>query len=61
MTKVFIMTCWDYLPLELRHLIFKFKTLNYFKQRIQLLSVLLQNQKANQYDGIVNMFINKST
>jgi len=54
------MTCWDNLPLELRHLIFKFKRLNYFKQRMQSLSVLLQYQKANQHDGIVNMFINKN-
>ena len=60
MTKVFIMTCWDNLPMELRHLIFKFKRLNHFKQCMQSLSVLLQNQKANQNDGIVNMFINKN-
>ena len=60
MTKVLIMTCWDNLPMELRHLIFKFKKLNHFKQRMQSLSVLLQNQKANQHDGVVNMFINKN-
>ena len=54
-----IMTCWDNLPMELRQMIFKFKRLNHFKQRIQSLSVLLQNQKAIQHDGIVNMFINK--
>jgi hypothetical protein len=47
----------DNLPKELRH---KFKRLNHFKQRVQTLSVLLENQKANQNDGIVNMFINKS-
>ena len=58
--KSIIMTCWDNLPMELRHLIFKFKRLNHFKQRMQSLSVLLQNQKANQHDGIVNMFINKN-
>ena len=58
MTKVLIMTCWDNLPMELRHLIFKFKRLNHLKQRMQSLSVLLQNQKANQHDGVVNMFIN---
>jgi len=57
MTKTLIMTCWDNLPMELRHLIFKFKRLNHFKQRMQSLSVLLQNQKAYQNDGIVNMFI----
>jgi hypothetical protein len=39
--------------------IFKFKRLNHFKQRMQSLSVLLQNQKANQND-IVNLFTNKS-
>ena len=60
MTKVFIMTCWDNLPMELRHLIFKFKRLNHFKQRMQSLSVSLENQKAIQHDGIVNMFINKN-
>ena len=60
MTKVLIMTCWDNLPMELRQLIFKFKRLNHFKQRMQILSVSLQNQKANQHDGIVNMFINKN-
>jgi hypothetical protein len=27
---------------------------------MQLLSVSLQNPKANQHDGIVNMFINKN-
>jgi hypothetical protein len=43
--------------MELRHLIFK--RLNHFKQRVQSLSVL-ENQKANQHDGLVNMFINKS-
>ena len=41
-------------------MIFKFKRLNHFKQRMQSLSVVLQNQKANQYDGVVNMFINKN-
>ena len=46
--------------MEIRHLIFKFKRLNHFKQRMQILSVSLQNQKANQHDGIVNMFINKN-
>ncbi len=56
MTKVLIMTCWDNLPMELRQMIFKF---NHFKQRVQSLSVLLQNQKANQND-IVNLFINKN-
>jgi hypothetical protein len=50
------MTCWDNLPMELRQMIFKF---NHFKQRVQSLSVLLQNQKANQND-IVNLFINKN-
>jgi hypothetical protein len=55
-TKVLIMTCWDNLPMELRQMIFKF---NHFKQRVQSLSVLLQNQKANQND-IVNLFINKN-
>ena len=55
-----IMTCWDNLPMELRHLIFKFKRLNHFKQRMQSLSVSLENQKAIQHDGIVNMFINKN-
>ena len=54
-----IMTCWDNLPMELRQMIFKFKRLNHFKQRMQSLSVLLQNQKANQND-IVNLFINKN-
>ena len=54
------MTCWDNLPMELRHLIFKFERLNHFKQRMQTLSILLQNQKANQHDGIVDFFINKS-
>ena len=44
--------------MELRHLIFKFKRLNHFKQRMQSLSVLLENQKAYQHDGINNMFIN---
>jgi hypothetical protein len=44
--------------MELRHLIFKFKRLNHFKQRMQSHSVLLQNQMANQNDGVVNMFIN---
>jgi len=61
MTKVFTMTCWDNLPMELRHLIFKFKRLNHFKQRMQILSVLLQNQKANQHDGLANVFINKNS
>ena len=60
MTKVFIMTCLDNLPMELRHLIFKFKRLNHFNQRMQILSVLLENQKANQHDGIVDLFINKT-
>ena len=46
--------------MELRHLIFKFKRLNHFKQRMQSLSVSLENQKAIQHDGIVNMFINKN-
>ena len=54
------MTCWHNLPMELRHLIFKFKRLNHFKQRVQSLSVLLENQKANQHDRIVSVFINKS-
>lgn len=54
-----IMTCWDNLPMELRQMIFKFKRLNHFKQCVQSLSVLLQNQKANQND-IVNLFINKN-
>ena len=54
------MTCWDNLPMELRHLIFKFKRLNHFKQSMQTLSVTLHSQKANQHDGIVNMFINKN-
>jgi hypothetical protein len=53
------MTCWDNLPMELRQMIFKFKRLNHFKQCAQSLSVLLQNQKANQND-IVNLFINKN-
>ena len=56
MTKVLIMTYWDK---ELRQMIFKFKRLNHFKQRVQSLSVLLQNQKANQND-IVNLIINKN-
>jgi hypothetical protein len=60
MTKVFIMTCWDNLPMELRHLIFKFKRLNHFKQRVQSLSVLLENRKANQHDGKVYLSINKT-
>jgi hypothetical protein len=60
MTKVFIMTCWDNLPMKLRHLIFKFKRLNHFNQCMQSLSVLLQNQKAIRHDGKVNMFINKN-
>ena len=60
MTKVLIMTCWDNLPVELRHLIFKFKRLTHFKQRMQILSVSLHSQKANQHDGIVNMLINKN-
>jgi spore maturation protein CgeB len=59
-TEVFIMTCCDNLPIELKQMIFKFKRLNHFKQRVQSLSVLLQNQKANQHDDIVNLFINKS-
>jgi hypothetical protein len=59
-TKVLIMTCWDNLPMELRHLIFKFKRLNHFKQRMQSLSVSLHSQKANQNDGIVDLFINKT-
>jgi hypothetical protein len=54
------MTCWDNLPMELRQLIFKFKRLNHFKQRMQSLSVSLHCQKANQHDDIVNMFINKN-
>jgi hypothetical protein len=29
-----IMTCWDNLPMELRQMIFKFKRLNHFKQRV---------------------------
>ena len=58
--KVFIMTCWDNLPMELRHLIFKFKRLNHFKQRVQSLSVLLENRKANQHDGKVDLSINKT-
>ena len=53
------LTCWDNLPMELRHLIFKFKRLNHFKQRMQSLSVSLENQKAIQHDAIVNMFINQ--
>ena len=60
MTKVFIMTCWVNLPMELRQMIFKFKRLNHFKQRVQSLSVLLENRKANQHDGIVDLFINKT-
>lgn len=60
MIEVLIMTCWDNLPMELRQLIFKFKRLSHFKQRMQTLSVLLQNQKANQHGGIVNLFINKN-
>ncbi len=60
MTKVLIMTCWDNLPIELRHLSFKFKRLNYIKQRMQSLSVLLENQKANQHDGKVDLSINKT-
>ena len=59
MTKVLIMTFCDNLPMELRQMILKFKRLNHFKQRVQSLSVLLQNQKANQND-ILNLFINKN-
>lgn len=46
--------------MELRHLIFKFKRLNHFKQRVQSLSVLLENRKANQHDGKVDLSINKT-
>jgi hypothetical protein len=53
------MTFCDNLPMELRQMILKFKRLNHFKQRVQSLSVLLQNQKANQND-ILNLFINKN-
>jgi hypothetical protein len=48
------MACWDNVPMELRHLIFKFKSLNRFKQRMQILSVLVENQKANQHDLCIN-------
>ena len=54
------MTCWVNLPMELRQMIFKFRRLNHFKQRVQSLSVLLENRKANQHDGIVDLFINKT-
>jgi hypothetical protein len=47
--------------MELRQMIFKFKILNHFKQRVNKnFPVLLQNQKANQHDGIVDLYINKS-
>ena len=46
--------------MEPKQLIFKFKRLNHFKQRMQSLSVSLENQKAIQHDGRVNMFINKN-
>lgn len=59
MTRVFIMTCWDNLPMELRQMIFKFKRLSHFKQRVQSLSVL-ENRKANQHDGKVDLSINKT-
>ena len=50
----FIMTCWDNLPMELRHLIFKFKRLNHFKQRMQTLSILWK--QLVQY--LFNIFAN---
>ena len=45
------MACWDNLPIEPRHLILVplEKRLNHSKQRMQALSVLLENHKADQH------------
>ena len=51
---------WDFLPAELKHIIFKYKRLNHFNQRVETLSNLLQNRKASHQNGIINLYINKS-
>ena len=51
---------WDYLPPELKQIIFKFKRLNHFNQRVETLSKLLQNRKVAHQNGIINLYIFKS-
>ena len=54
------MTSWDHLPPELKQIIFEYKRLNHFQQRVQTLSKLFENRKSVQQNGNVHLFISKT-